>query len=265
LHTDIAHRWRALLALAAVLPVACVDQQIIAPKVDAIFVQAVLDVSTNDQYVTVETVDGTIKHQKAIPGAQVAVITPDGHTLAAEEIVDSETVVISPAPRVTTVYRLSLAKYGVGLIAGGAYQLRILLPDGRQVRGSTIIPRFDSALAPPTPEPFDVSRDTLALVWPRVTGASGYEVTISSQRGLFSLFADTAVSLAGDVRNVDRRAFYAGLTHQVVVSAVDENYYDYFRRSTDFFTGEGPIGHLDGALGVFGSIVPIASRTLIVH
>ena len=265
MRTD-ARRLGALLVCAATLPLACIDQQIIAPKIDAIFVQAVLDVSTTYQFVTVEAVDGTISHQKVITGAQVSIITPDGRTLAAEEVVDSETVIIGfEAPRVTTLYRLSPAKYGISLVAGGTYQLRIVLPDGRRVSGSTTIPRFGTTPADTPPEPFDIARDTLSLVWPRVSGAGGYEVTISSQRGPFTVFADTAIVLPGNVRNSVRAVFQPGLTNRVSVSAVDANYYDYFRRSSDFFTGEGPISRLDGAIGVFGSIVPIMNRTLIVQ
>ena len=129
----------------------------------------------------------------------MSIITPDGRTLAAEEVVDSETVSIGfEAPPVTTLYRLSPAKYGISLVAGGTYQLRIVLPDGRRVSGSTTIPRFGTAPADTPPEPFDIAHDTLSLIWPRIAGAGGYEVTISSKTGTSTRFADTAIVLTGN-------------------------------------------------------------------
>ena len=49
------------------------------------------------------------------------------------------------------------------------------------------------------------------------------------------------------------------------MSAVDSNYYDYYSRSADFFTGVGPVNHLSGGVGVFGSIVELKVRNVAVR
>jgi hypothetical protein len=59
-------------------------------------------------------------------------------------------------------------------------------------------------------------------------------------------------------------AFVRGLTHQLAVIAVDENYFDYYRGTSDFSTATGLVMHLDGGIGVFGSLVTVATRTIIV-
>jgi len=111
------------------------------------------------------------------------------------------------------------------------------------------------------------SNDSLTLTWPRVAGAIAYDVSVSLKGSLvFEAFADTSIVLSTRTKTSNGSlAFYPGFTHQIVVSAVDVNYYDYYRHSSDLFTGSGPISHLDGAVGVFGSIVPIASGMVTVH
>ena len=43
---------------------------------------------------------------------------------------------------------------------------------------------------------------------------------------------------------------------------MDRDYYDYYRRGRDLFTNGGPLVHLTGAVGVSGSIVPLAADTI---
>jgi hypothetical protein len=80
------------------------------------------------------------------------------------------------------------------------------------------------------------------------------------------LFADTSIALPGTAADIDGSplAFVSGLTHQLAVIAVDQNYFDYCRRTADVFTGGGLIMHLDGGIGVFGSVVTVATRTIVV-
>jgi hypothetical protein len=67
------------------------------------------------------------------------------------------------------------------------------------------------------------------------------------------------VRLAGDLRNVDvddlTRVFIPGFPQIVTVSAVDANYYDWFRTHNDRLSGTGLISRIDGGIGVFGSLV----------
>jgi hypothetical protein len=50
--------------------------------------------------------------------------------------------------------------------------------------------------------------------------------------------------------------FPRGRPVEVLVSAVDMNYYDYYRAQSDPFAGAAP-SHLVGAIGVFGAVVPL--------
>jgi hypothetical protein len=186
-----------------------------------------------------------------------------------------------PFPAVTTIYDLDVG--AAGLIPGGTYQLRVVVPDGRTVTGRTTIPNAVPSTTTAPTQTIDRTRDTVSLQWPRVAGARSYEVFVRSSAGTYSLFAgDTSVALPGTAQDVNAvnwcadvreghvppeivcQAFVSGLTHQLAVIAVDENYFDYYRRPSDIFTGTGLVMHLDGGIGVFGSVVTVATRTIVV-
>ena len=68
------------------------------------------------------------------------------------------------------------------------------------------------------------------------------------------------MTIAGTARTLDDDPVFAsGFRAVVVVSAVDDNYYTYFRTTVDPFAGAPP-SKLTGALGVFGSIAPVVIR-----
>lgn len=264
--SDRVMRLGRIFAFALVASaVSCVDQTPVSPNANALVVHAVLDASTRDQYVIVQTTDGRIISQKAVSGATV-VVTPDGLALTADEIHDSTFYPRSSSePPVASYYRISLDKYGIALLSGSTYRLHITLPDGREVTGSTTIPGSTPRAILNLPSTFSRG-ESLSLAWSRVVGASGYEVSISSSRTSYDAFADTSIVLPWTTESTNgSSAFAPGLAHQIVVSAVDANYYDYYRRTSDFLTGAGPITHLTGAVGVFGSIVPLGSGTLMVR
>jgi hypothetical protein len=48
------------------------------------------------------------------------------------------------------------------------------------------------------------------------------------------------------------------------VSAVDANYFDYYRSENDAVTGRGLLNHVVGGLGLFGSAVVIRNRPFLV-
>lgn len=98
-----------------------------------------------------------------------------------------------------------------------------------------------------------------------LAGASSYEVLIRSSRSVFAVFTDTSIMLTGNSTFNGNSAFTTGLTHQLVVSAVDANYYDYYRRNSDPFTAVGVSNHLEGGIAVFGSIVEIDRLAIVVH
>ena len=237
------------------------DQAPTAPAANALIVHAVLDLGSRDQDVMVESTTGAIDQQRPVTGAVVTITTPDGHGLLAEETLDStyyRRARIDEVPlRMTTVYRVSLDRYGIDLVPGGTYRLQVTTPDGREVSGTTKIPNavLDTGSTTQTIDP----RDTIRMSVPRVAGASAYEV-YASWRGKAAFFNDTAVALPAPPGGG-----FIVTPQRVIVSAVDQNYYDYFRRASDPWTGSGLISHLDGAIGVFGSIVPVLRLHVIVQ
>ena len=102
--------------------------------------------------------------------------------------------------------------------------------------------------------------DTLELSWPASPGARSYFVRVETPLGPRTFFTDsTHVRLPGLIRNVDveelPHVFFPGFTQPVTVSAVDSNYYDWYRTHNDPLSGEGLIDRVTGGLGVFGSLV----------
>jgi hypothetical protein len=261
-------RFRRFAAAAAIgLTAGCIQQQRIAPGAREVIVHAVLDVGVVRQHVIVQQTYGSIETQFAVEGAVVTLQLPGGRVVTAAEVRDS--TVASPRflqSRITTVYRFSLDSLGVVLEPGGAYHLRVAVPDGRVVTGTTTLPGAQRNTAFDSTTGFDRARDTLSMAWARVPGARSYEVFIRGPVTAFSRFSDTAVAIVGwSFQDEDHtQAFAPNATHQVIVNAVDRNYYDYYRRGSDLFSGAGLISHLDGGLGVFGSIVRIKSRTVFV-
>jgi uncharacterized protein DUF4249 len=259
LRTDV----RCVLAAAALAGLlGCVDQSLVAPSANVLIVQAVLDAGAPDQYVVVQQTNGAIARQVAVDGATVSLTFPDGHVLAAVAEHDSMRVERDGnGPPIGTVYHFALGAQP--LVPGGTYHLRVATPDGRVVTGTTTIPSATPAADTTTgPTPVDLFRDTLPIVWRRVPGASGYEVRVEGQGIELSLFTDTSFVLTLGSFEAASGNFQLDSVSHLVVSAVDANYYDYFRHKPDSFTGNGVINHLDGAIGLFGSIVEIDRRTL---
>ncbi|MGH7621996.1 MAG: hypothetical protein ACREMU_06615, partial [Gemmatimonadaceae bacterium] len=162
-------------------------------------------------------------------------------------------------PPVGTVYHFALGTRT--LTPGETYRLRVVTPDGRVVTGATTIPNTVPVSDTATETVAFPFRGTLALAWRRVAGASSYEVRVAGQLNLV-VFADTSIALTINSFSSSTGGTRGDTTSALVVSAVDANYYDYYRHKPDSFTGNGVISHLNGAIGVFGSIVEIERRTL---
>jgi hypothetical protein len=145
---------------------------------------------------------------------------------------------------------------------GGRYRLRVTLPEGDVIEGETMVPQAGGHVDTIPAATFDRERDTLRLTWPAVVGARRYALQVQTPYGPLQLFSDTnAITLTGGLRNfpVDRipLVFVPGFEQDVLVAAVDTNYYDYFRSGNDPFTGAGLLTRLRGGIGVFGSWAPI--------
>ena len=152
----------------------------------------------------------------------------------------------------------------LALVPGERYHLRVVTPRGDVVTGHTTIPTFVESPVIGGISPFNRETDTVRLQWPDVPTARRILVRIESPFGPFSLFEnDSPFQVPGNLRNFWRievpPVFIPGFSQQLLVSAVDSNYYDYYRSGNDPFTGRGLINRLSGGLGVFGSLVPISA------
>ncbi len=258
-------------ALVAAATTACIETTPVSPELNTLVVHAVLDPSVRRQHIVVQTTTGAVAAQRQVTGAVVTIATPDGRTLAAVERRDTTAVVFGyggriRSPAVTTIYELDVG--AAGLIPGGTYQLRVVAPDGRTVTGRTTIPNTLPSTTPWPTQTIDRDRDTVSVHWSRVAGARGYQIFIQSGVAISSLFAtDTAVVLPGSMKLLESGAavFERRLTNLLVVTAVDENFFDYYHRTVDFATVTGLVMHLEGGIGVFGSVVTIARRTIVVQ
>jgi hypothetical protein len=269
---DCCRRGRLVnAALAALCAVGCSDVISVKPTAHDLVVQSVLDAGSRDQWVIVQSTDGSYVGQIPVTGATVTMTLPGGATITAVERADSTIAqAFSTQPSVSVVYHFSLTQLGggVSLVPGGTYRLRVVVPDGRVVTGQTTIPFATAALFGSDTTVFDLRRDTLTASLARVAGAARYETEIAFVGGtsLYRAFTDTALSLPGSLpvfTTVARAG--PGASARVVISAVDAAYYEYYRRSGDPLSGIGIGGNLTGALGVFGSIVPVKRFALIVH
>jgi hypothetical protein len=185
-------------------------------------------------------------------GATMTLIAPDGTTLNAAE--DNTTRVDGKGQG---VYRFALP--GSALARNATYRLVVHSRAGEELSAETSVPDGIAATSA-TFITIDRTRDTLELTWPASPTARSYFVRIETPYGPRSFFTEsTHVRLPGTLRNVDvpelPHVFFPGFIQAVTVSAVDSNYYDWFRTHDDEISGQGLINRVTGGLGVFGSLV----------
>ena len=185
--------------------------------------------------------------------AVVTLIAPGGQVLLARE----DNTVPANNGRGAGIYRFDLP--GPALARGAAYRLNVVTAAGNTLSAETSVP--DGVAAPGAEQRnFDRTRDTLLLSWPPSSGARSYFVRIETPFGPRSFFTDsTHVRLTGALRNADvtslPRVFIPGFPQTVTVSAVDSNYYDWFRTHNNRLSGTGVISRVNGGIGVLGSLV----------
>jgi hypothetical protein len=253
---------RAPVVVAALLIAGCRNLEDPAPsQATRLVIHGVLDMQRDDQTVLVyrartglpSAVEGSaVSDDQPVGNAQVSMTNPDGFTVPADRLLTSSGDCCVPG-----IYQFATGPFvGMALHPGGTYTLRILTPAGEVVTGTTTIPGPAEFILDPR-RIFFRQRDTLRLSWSRIPGASSYEVIIRMAFGEYRTFADTSFEMAGTALTIaGDEIFSSGEDTDVVVSAVDANYYDYYRSQSDPFAGAAP-SHLSGAVGVFGSIVPI--------
>jgi hypothetical protein len=188
----------------------------------------------------------------AEPGATLTLTTPGGVTLVATE----DNAGSSDGTH-GGIYRFALP--GDALERNGSYLLSVQSAKGEVLTAETSVPG-GVAVAAPAQRTFDRAHDTAVIEWPAAPGARSYFVRIETPWGPRSFFTeDTQLRLTGELRNADiaalPRVFIPGFRQAVTVSAVDSNYYDWFRTHNDALSGTGLINRVRGGLGVFGSLV----------
>ncbi|HEX7980916.1 MAG TPA: DUF4249 family protein [Gemmatimonadaceae bacterium] len=190
-------------------------------------------------------------------GAMMTLQSPTGELYVASE--DNTTRVDGKGQG---IYRFALP--GSALQRNAPYRLTVLTKGGATLSAETSVPGGTAAVdtmsgfAPDVL--FDRARDTMDLRWTAVPGARSYFVRVETPYGPLSFFTEsTFVRFPGTLRNADvtslPHVFIPGFPQTVTVSAVDSNYYDWYRTRNDEISGEGLVSRVQGGIGVFGSLV----------
>ena len=269
----------APLALLGVALAACdIERVAITPTPSVIALHGMLSATAATQVVLLEnTRNGTIQfigppidlpdpvvsdQGVAVSDALVMLESPGGQVFIARE---DYTTRGDGAGR--GIYRFTLP--GSSLARNAPYKLSVRTQKGELLTAQTSVP--GGAAAPDAPGAvtplFDRSRDTLLLQWPASPGARSYFVRVETPFGPRSFFTEsTHVRLPGGLRNTDLdaipRVFIPGFPQTVTVSAVDSNYYDWYRTKNDGITGEGLVNRVQGGIGVLGSLVRVRMQTV---
>ena len=194
-------------------------------------------------------------------GATVSLTTPGGATLLARE--DNT---VRDDGKGGGIYRFTLP--GSTLARSGTYRLSVRTTKGEVLTAETAVPEGTPATTA-QPRVFDREREIVEIQWPATARARSYFVRIETPYGPRSFFTDsTALRLGGALRNVNveelPHVFIPGFPQAVTVSAVDSNYYDWYRTHNDELAGTGVINRVTGGIGVFGSLVRLRFQELTV-
>jgi len=249
----------------------------VAKTQPSIVVHAVLNPSVSTQVVLVErTLTGAIPVHDTTFNPNDPIVSDGGIPVsgARVEIIDSAGSVQSGVEDLKTlnngqgagVYRVPFPN---SLRLGMRYQLHIVTPQGEEVTAFTRVPFPEFASTGALTRTFNRDRDSIVVAWKRVPAARAYALRVESPFGPFFLFTDSLrFRLTGDLRNLFasdlQRVFIPGFRQDVLIAAVDSNFFDYYRTNNDPFTGSGIISRLNGALGMFGSMVTLNSGTVTV-
>jgi Domain of unknown function (DUF4249) len=260
---------RALVPVVVILVslVACLNLEDPAPSNQSqLVVHAILDVHAEVQVILLHrartgehaaNISG-ISDDEPISDAVITVIAPNGTAMTATEKPPSADYRYFPG-----LYRFVPSASGITLTQGATYTLRVRTPTGEDVTGTTTIPLVLTGETTLPPRTFFRLQDTLRLSLPPLQGAQNYELILRVHgQPDYWTFTDSTVMVPGTALTIDGyMIFPLGRRVEVAVSAVDANYYDYYRTQSDPFAGPAP-SHLTGAVGVFGSTVPILMTAL---
>lgn len=268
---------RALLAGLALLTGCEFGETTLPSPAARVVVHAVLNAGASEQIVLVESsLTGRVAINDSLAfDALDPIRTAGGEPMTGAEVrlfAGSDSVgVLATETRVsgrgTGRYVVSRAQLSV--TPGASYRLRVRTLDGRVVTGRTTLPgapvgwSADSVLRRRALS-YNRDADALRLEWSGAPGGRTYTVRVETPFGPWALYSDsTHFTLSGGLRNYFAaglpNVFLPGFTQQVSITSVDQNFYDYNRSGNDPFGGSGLISSVDGGLGVFGSVVVLAT------
>ena len=257
------------MVAVVLIAAACELDKVAIPRTkDEIALHSVLSASASTQVVLLErTRNGSVRmfappfdledpivtdEGVAESRAIVNLTTPDGRTLAAVEDAVSRS-----DRKGEGIYRFALP--GSALAQGGTYRLTVRTQKNEELTAETVVPSGVAAIVADQ-RAFDRARDTVSLEWPASPDARAYFVRVETPFGPRQFFTQaTRVRLPGDLRNVDLKVlphvFIPGFPQAITVSAVDANYYDWYRTHNDALSATGLVNRVQGGIGVFGSLV----------
>lgn len=272
---------RSRLITGAVLlstTVGCeLDKTPIAPTTPQVAVEGVLNPSVSSQVVLLERTraglvyvisppndtEDPVTSDEGIPesGATVTLVTPSGRAIQAIEDSDVN------GGKGQGVYRISLS--GDSLVRNQPYQLLVRTAGGQTLSATTSVPDGIATRDGNVYPRFDRSRDTFSTSWMASATAKSYLIRVDTPFGPRQFFTQsTSLELPGMLRNADVQElphlFFPGFTQTVTISAVDANFYDWFRTHNDVISGEGSVNRINGGVGVFGSLVVLQLNNLVV-
>ena len=165
-------------------------------------------------------------------------------------------------------------------LAGATYGLTVETPDGLALTGETTIPVQSRIMAGHTPDTLG-ALDPIPVAWRKSSGYYRLSYGIVQSFDLRSCYEPNVVTVLEDTTwlaeplTCDGPDTPDGSVDELIISvtAMDENYYNYFVRDpaarSDFsliFLGEGDTGAaygVEGGLGVFGSFRYATLRRLV--
>lgn len=275
---------RSLAAIGGVLLLAGCELAAVnvAPPAPAVVVHAVLNPNADEQVVLVESsLTGRVEIDDEVDFDPLDPIrTAGGEPLSGADVrlfpSGDAAGVRATETRVGArgTGRYAVPRAALTITPGQRYRLRVITADGRTVTGETRVPGAPTGWSDPTtgrpaPVPFVRDRDTLQLTWPAIGDARTYAVRVQTPYGVWAFFSDsTRFALSGGLRNFLApglpSVWFPGFTQTATVVAVDRNFYDYNRSGNDPFGGTGLISSVSGGIGLFGSLVELLRREVVV-
>jgi hypothetical protein len=287
-------RASALVLFGLVMGAGCQLDRATAPTLQPrVVVHAVLDPQNVEQVVLVEqTRDGrTVATTKAdtanpigssggvpVSGALVVIYGPGIDSVvavedAAKRADGSGAGVYRLSSRMALTASASVPPNVLRIIPGGRYRLRVETSLGT-VRGETTVPRFPSVPSG-VARRFNVDTDTLRLPTTATTAASGaaayllaYVLDGVVEHQKLTTERIDALLYPPDSTDADWAFAYTrleirpGITQRFVVLGVDSNYYRYSAAAGDPFGDDTRGNTLQGGVGLFGSVAPLADTLL---